>query len=56
MAKALLRDLLERGLDPERARVIIIEGPKALHAVVHKVWRSAISKALVSEPDTMPTR
>jgi transposase-like protein len=38
VAKALLRDLLERGLDPERARVIVIDGSKALHAAIHKVF------------------
>ena len=38
VAKALLRDLLERGLDPERARVFVIDGSKALHAAIHKVF------------------
>ncbi len=38
VAKALLRDLLERGLDPERARVFVIDGSKALHVAIRKVF------------------
>ncbi len=38
VAKALLRDLLERGLDPERARVFVIDGSKALHTAIRKVF------------------
>ncbi len=38
MAKALLRDLLERGLDPERARVFVIDGSRALHVAIRKVF------------------
>jgi transposase-like protein len=38
VAKALLRDLLERGLDPERARVFVTDGSKALHAAIDKVF------------------
>ena len=30
VVKALLRDLVERGLDPERARLFVIDGAKAL--------------------------
>jgi transposase-like protein len=29
VVKALLRDLVERGLDPERARLFVIDGAKA---------------------------
>ncbi len=38
VAKALLRDLLERGLDPERARVFVIDGSKALHTAIRTVF------------------
>ena len=37
VAKALLRDLLERGLDSERARVFVIDGSKALRSAIHKI-------------------
>jgi transposase-like protein len=40
VAKALLRDLLERGLDPERARLICIDGSKALRAAIREVFGS----------------
>jgi transposase-like protein len=38
VATALLRDLLARGLDGERARVFIIDGSKALRSAIHKVF------------------
>jgi transposase-like protein len=38
VAKALFRDLLERGLDPERARLFVSDGSKALQVAVHKVF------------------
>ena len=38
VAQALLRDLLERGLDPERARVFVIDGSKALRAAIRKTF------------------
>ncbi len=38
VAKALLRDLLERGLDGERARVFIIDGSKALRVAIDKTF------------------
>ena len=38
VAKALLRDLLQRGLDPEPARVFVIDGSKALHVAIRKVF------------------
>jgi putative transposase len=38
VAKALLRDLVERGLDSDRARVFVIDGSKALHSAIHKVF------------------
>ena len=38
VAKALLRDLLERGLDPERARVFVIDGSKALRVAIRKTF------------------
>jgi transposase-like protein len=38
VAKSLLRDLLERGLDPERARVFVIDGSKALYTAIRKVF------------------
>lgn len=38
VAKALLRDLLERGLDPERARVFVLDGSKALRVAIRKVF------------------
>ena len=38
VAKALLRDLIERGLDPERARLFVIDGAKALRSAIRKVF------------------
>jgi putative transposase len=38
VAKALLRDLLERGLDPERARLFCIDGSKALRSALREVF------------------
>ncbi len=40
MAKALLRDLVERGLDPERVRLFVIDGAKALSSAIVKVFGS----------------
>jgi transposase-like protein len=40
VAKALLRDLVERGLDPERARLFVIDGAKALTSAILKVFGS----------------
>ena len=38
VATALLRDLVERGLDSDRARVFVIDGSKALRSAIHKVF------------------
>ncbi len=38
VARALLRDLVERGLDPERARVFVIDGAKALTSAIEKIF------------------
>jgi len=38
VAKALLRDLVERGLDPERARLFVIDGAKALRSAIEKIF------------------
>jgi transposase-like protein len=38
VARALLRDLVERGLDPERARLFVIDGAKALRSAIRKVF------------------
>jgi putative transposase len=39
--KALLADLIERGLNPNRAILVVIDGAKALHkAVVENFWRT----------------
>ena len=38
VAQALLRDLLERGLDPERARVFVIDGSKAFRVAIRKTF------------------
>jgi transposase-like protein len=40
VAKALLRDLLDRGLDPERARLFVIDGAKALSSAIRKIFGS----------------
>ena len=40
VAKALLRDLVERGLDPERARLFVIDGAKALTSAIRKMFGS----------------
>jgi transposase-like protein len=38
VAKALFRDLLDRGLDRDRARLFVVDGSKALHAAIRKVF------------------
>jgi transposase-like protein len=38
VAKALLRDIKERGLDSERARLFVIDGSKALSCAIRKVF------------------
>jgi transposase-like protein len=38
VAKALLRDLVERGLDPERARLFVTDGAKALRSAIRKIF------------------
>jgi transposase-like protein len=38
VARALLHDLLERGLDAERARVFVIDGSKALRVAIRKTF------------------
>ena len=38
--KDLLADLVERGLRPERRRLFVIDGSKALRAAIHKVFGS----------------
>ena len=38
VAKALLRDLVERGLDPERSRLFVIDGAKALRSAIRKIF------------------
>lgn len=40
VAKELLRDLLDRGLDPERARLFVLDGSKALRAAIRDVFGS----------------
>jgi transposase-like protein len=40
VAKALLRDLVDRGLDPERARLFVIDGAKALSSAIVKGFGS----------------
>ena len=37
VAKALLRDLVDRGLDPDRARLFVIDGAKALASAIRAV-------------------
>ncbi len=38
VARALLRDLIERGLDAERARLFVIDGAKALRSAIEKTF------------------
>ena len=38
VAKALLRDLVQRGLDPERARLFVIDGATALRSGIRKIF------------------
>jgi putative transposase len=38
VAKALFRDLLDRGLERDRARLFVVDGSKALHAAIRKVF------------------
>jgi len=46
VAKALLRDLVERGLDPELARLFVIDGAKALRSAIRKIFgnRGAVQR------------
>ena len=41
VVKDLLADLVERGLGPERRRLFVIDGSKALRAAIHKVFGSS---------------
>jgi putative transposase len=55
LARALLADLVDRGLDPEQAILFVIDGGKALrraikdvfgeHALVHRCNRRSVSRA-----------
>jgi putative transposase len=38
VAKALLGDLIERGLDPERSRLFVIDGGKGLRRAIRELW------------------
>jgi transposase-like protein len=38
VARALLRDLMDRGLDQERARLFVIDGAKALKSAIRKMF------------------
>ena len=40
VARALLRDLIDRGLDQERARLFVIDGAKALTSAIEKIFGS----------------
>lgn len=40
VAKALLRDLVDRGLDQSRARLFVIDGAKALSSAIRKIFGS----------------
>lgn len=40
VVRSLLRDLVERGLDPERARLFVIDGAKALTSAIQKTFGS----------------
>ncbi len=46
VAKALLRDLVGRGLDPELARLFVIDGAKALRSAIRKIFgdRGAVQR------------
>lgn len=38
VAKALFRDLLERGLDPDRGRLFVVDGSKALKTAIRRIF------------------
>ncbi len=38
VARGLLRDLIDRGLDQERARLFVIDGAKALRSAIRKIF------------------
>jgi transposase-like protein len=40
--KALLADLIERGLDPNRALLVVIDGAKALHKAVSETFGARV--------------
>jgi transposase-like protein len=46
VAKSLLRDLVERGLDATRARLFVIDGAKALRSAIEKIFgdRGAVQR------------
>jgi transposase-like protein len=46
--KALLADLIERGLNPERSLLVVIDGAKALHKAVVEVFGARAFSAAVS--------
>lgn len=45
VAKALLEDLVERGLSPERRRLFVIDGSKVLRRTIDAVFRGTESGA-----------
>ena len=50
VAKALLRDLVDRGLDPERARLFVIDGAKALTSAIREGVRFTRCDPSLSDP------
>ncbi len=42
VVRSLLRDLVDRSLDPERARLFVIDGAKALTAAIQKTFGSLV--------------
>ena len=49
LCTALLEDLQERGLDTSQATLLVLDGAKALHAAVQRVWgpRAVIQRCQV---------
>ena len=56
VAKALLEDLVARGLDPTRRRLFVIDGAKALRTAIDAVFGGRHAGATLSQPQGQQRR
>ena len=54
--KALLADLIERGLEPNRAILVVIDGAKALHKAVSENFGARVNDSPLSRAQETPQR